>query len=225
MKRIRCPDCGEAVPMLARACGYCGAPNLARGRVAAAGAALAVLLVAGIAIALLVVRPGVPPGGSGTPVTKPAADKRDDFAWLTAAMKECDEDAAREPAALHFMVIPLLDQAKDLPGWRRISLNDVGNAILIKAEDTLAGLRRDALRISPVEYVFAVRNEPAEVVYKWSPSVGVKRYSMPNAEDVTNFRVQFQTRDGVAGPEWGATFVRRKGNCYWVNAIILLGQP
>jgi hypothetical protein len=209
-----CPDCGESVPLLARACGYCGAPSPARRRLILAGSALAAVLVAAAAV-FVAVRPAAPPEGSGI-TAKPG----DDFVWLETAMKTCDAEAAKDPNALHIMVTPLVDQAKDEPGWRRISLNDIGNAILIKSEDMLAGLRRDALRISKAEYIVAVRNETTKEIYKWSPAVGVKRFLNPNAETLEQFKIQFQPRDGMAGPDWGAVFVRQKGNCYWVNAII-----
>ena len=50
-------------------------------------------------------------------------------------------------------------------GWRRISLNDIGNAILINGEDMLAGLkRRKALRLRPRRYVFSARDEATKEV-------------------------------------------------------------
>jgi hypothetical protein len=221
MKLIRCPDCREPVSPFARACSYCGAPYPARRSLAIAGAVTAVLLAAiGIA-ALFALRPAAPPTGVG----KAPAGTTGDFVWLSAALRECDKDAAKDPGALHFIVTPLVDAAKDEPGWRRISLNDVGNAILIKADDMIAGLKRGALRISPAEYVFAIRNESTNIVYKWNPAVGVKRFSSPKAEDVEKFRIQFQSRSGTGSLAWGAVFGRRPGNCYWVNAIILLQGP
>ncbi|MGH6768667.1 MAG: hypothetical protein ACRECO_06550 [Xanthobacteraceae bacterium] len=211
-----CPECGESVALSAGACANCGAPNPARRtliKIGLWGSALAALVVLAAA-ALIVMRPATLPDGTD-------AKPDDDLAWLTEAMKKCDEDATKDPSTLHLMVIPLVDQAKDEPGWRRISLNDIGNAILIKAEDMLAGLKRDALRISKTEYIVAVRNETTKEIYKWSPSVGVKRFSTPNADAIEQFKIQFQPRNGMGGLDWGAVFSRQKGNCYWVNAIIL----
>jgi hypothetical protein len=220
MKPTRCPKCGEALALWAPACGHCGAPNRTRLGILIAGAVLVALSVA-VVVAIL---PGVRPATAPTTADKPAgADK--DFGWLSAALDQCDKDAANEPNAIHFIVTPLVDAAKDEPGWRRISLNDIGNAILIKAEDMLAGLKRGALRISPDEYIFAIRNEANNVVYKWSPSAGVKRFSSPKAEAIEIFRIQFQNPAGTGGLEWGAIFTRRPGNCYWVNAIVLLQRP
>ena len=68
--------------------------------------------------------------------------------------------------------------------------------------------------------MLAMRDEATGVVLKWSPSVGVKRFSTRDAQAVEAFKVQFQSRDGAGGANWGASFQRQKGNCYWVNAII-----
>jgi hypothetical protein len=224
MKLSSCPECGEAVPLFAGVCSRCGAPNPARRSVLVVSATLAVLLAAAIIAVLVATRPSAPPE-AGAPSPSPTVAAKDDFGWLSAAMQKCDEEAAKDAEALHFMVIPLVDQANDERGWRRISLNDIGNAILIKAEDMLAGLKRGALRISTTEYVFAARDEATKIVYKWSRSTGVKRFSSPTAQDVETFKVQFQSREGTEGPDWGATFVRRRGNCYWVNAIIFTPGP
>jgi hypothetical protein len=203
-----CPNCGEPVSWLAGACGYCGAPNPARRTLAIAAAATGAVLLAAVIAAVVVFRtaPGVVEGG--------------DYAALETAMKACDEEAGKEPDTLHFMVLPLVDDPPDDPGWRRISLNEAGNGFLISAADALAGLRRGALKISRQEYVLAMRDEATNVVIRWSPSVGVKRFSSRDAPAVDKFRLQFQSRDGVGGADWGALFARQRGNCYWVNAIL-----
>jgi hypothetical protein len=214
-----CPKCGESVALSAGACAYCGAPNPARRTLVRIGlwaSALAAVAIV-IAAAMMVMRPATLPDGADS-------QPDDDFGWLEAAMKKCDAEAAKDPGTLHLMVIPLTDQAKDEPGWRRISLNDIGNAILIKAEDMLAGLKRDALRISKAEYILALRNEATKEIYKWSPAVGVKRFSSPNADAIEQFKIQFQPGSGIAPPNWGAVFTRQKGSCYWVNAIIQRAQ-
>jgi hypothetical protein len=68
--------------------------------------------------------------------------------------------------------------------------------------------------------VFGIRDEGTSTIYKWSPSTGVKRFSTADSDAIENFKVQFLTREKTSELNWGATFVRRKGNCYWVNAII-----
>jgi zinc-ribbon domain len=215
MSSSDCSHCGEPIQKGARACGYCGAPVRARWSaltIAAVlgGACLAVLVVAFLLLA------GRSPNPEGA-----AVDQRGgDFAWLETAMKQCDEQAAKDPKGLHYLVIPLVDEPRDESGWRRVSINDIGNAILIGGEDMLAGLRRKALRISTDEYVFSARNETTKDVLTWKPSSGVRKFVINDAAGMTQFRVQFQSSDAARAINWGATFERQPGNCYWVNAIL-----
>jgi hypothetical protein len=207
MNTSQCPECGEPVSWLARVCARCGAANPTRRTIMVVASALSAVLVAGVVALMTVLRTERTPEDG-------------DFAWLTKAMEDCDKEAEKETNLLHLMVIPLVDEPKDDAGWRRASLNDIGNAILLSGENAIAGLKRGALRISREEYVLAVRDETSSTVFRWSPSVGVKRFVTKDASAVESFKVQFQKRDGTARDEWGAAFKRQIGNCYWVNAII-----
>jgi len=180
-------------------------------------AALAALCLAVIAI-VAVMLTGRSTEPSETTVTQRGADG--DFGWLETAMKQCDEQAAKEPKGLHYLVIPLVDEPRDEAGWRRISINDIGNAILIKADDMIAGLQRKALRVSTEEYTFSARNETTKDVLTWKPSKGVRKFVVNDASDIGQFRVQFQSNDAGRAINWGAIFERQAGNCYWVNAIL-----
>lgn len=176
---------------------------------------LAGLCLAAIAVAVLLLTARSPSQ------QETAVDQRGtDFAWLETAMKQCDEQAGADPKALHYLVIPLVDEPRDEPGWRRISINDIGNAILISAEDMLAGLRRKALLLSTDEYVFSARNETTKDVLTWKPSKGVRKFVISDAAAMGQFRVQFQSNDASRAINWGAIFNRQPGNCYWVNAIL-----
>ena len=210
-----CEHCGEPIPKGVRACGYCGAPVRARRSMLGIVAVLSVLGLAAVAVALFLLAGG-PSDRQGAAVDP----KGGDFVWLETAMKQCDEQAAKDPKGLHYLVIPLVDEPRDEPGWRRISINDIGNAILINGEDMLAGLRRKALRISTDEYVFSARNEATKDVLTWKPSTGVRKFVINDASGIERFRVQFQSNDAARAINWGATFVRQEGNCYWVNAIL-----
>jgi len=216
MSSTVCRNCGAALPNDARTCGYCGARNRARRSVLVIVAAVAVLCLAGIAVVALLVS-GRIPNQDGVASDQHAGG---DFGWLETAMKQCDEQAAKDPKGLHYLVVPLVDEPRDEPGWRRISINDIGNAILISAEDMLAGLRRKALRISTDQYVFSARNEVTKDVLTWKPSSGVRKFVVNDAEGIQQFKVQFQSGDAGRAINWGATFTRQQGNCYWVNAIL-----
>jgi hypothetical protein len=151
-----------------------------------------------------------------TTATAPGAD----FAWLTKAMEACDAEAAKAEGEIEFLVIPLKSAARDPQEWRRKSLNDIGNAILIAADDAVEGLKNAALSISEERYVFSIRDEATNVIYKWSQSVGVKKFISADVETIERFKVRFEL-DGAAGNDnWGAGFVRHRGNCYWVNAVL-----
>jgi hypothetical protein len=211
-----CRHCGEPLPKGARACGYCGAPVQARRSGLLIAGALAVLALAAVAVAFLLLGRSTP-NQEGTAVDQRASG---DFNWLEVAMKQCDEQATNDQKGLHFLVIPMVDEPRDEPGWRRISINDIGNAILVNSEDALAGLRRKALRISTDEYVFSARNEVTKDVLTWKPSTGVRKFVVNDASAIGQFRVQFQSNDASRAINWGATFERQAGNCYWVNAIL-----
>ena len=142
-----------------------------------------------------------------------------DFAWLTTAMQDCEAAAAKQPRTLYFLVIPLAAKPEDQERWRSKSLNEVGNAILLSSDDTLDGLKSQALRISAENYAFNVRDR-ANVLYNWDSSTGVSRLTIPDADAIEGFNIQFQTRSRTSEAAWGYAFTRRTGNCYWVNAII-----
>lgn len=213
MKSTRCRQCGAPIGRWAAACDYCGAPNPARRRALIVVAALSTLLVVVVVAVLL---GGWPAERRGAAVTQSDGD----YGWLEAAMKQCDEQAAQGPKAVHYLVTPLIDEPRDDVGWRRISINDIGNAILINSDDMLAGLRRKALRISTSEYVFSVRNEKSRDILTWKPSTGVRKFVINEGDDLAQFRVQFQSSDVARAINWGAIFERQPGNCYWVNAIL-----
>jgi hypothetical protein len=206
----KCSRCGSAVPTFAASCPRCGASNRARLPALAIAGSLAVL-VAALGIALTVFLRGTRPILSGPP--------NDNFVWLTAAMDECDAEAAKTPATLYFLVVPMKSNAADDEDWRAKSLNDIGNAILLNQQSALAGLKAGTLRIASEQYDFRLRDEGTNEIYKWTPSSGVKKFLSPNAAKVEKFKVQFTTQKRPSD-EWGATCVHEQGTCYWVNAII-----
>jgi hypothetical protein len=208
-----CPNCGEAVVVFSRSCAHCGAYNLSRRVAIAVTASLATLVVAiGVAI-FAVVGWHRAPGSTSEQATE-------DFTWLQAAMKECDEVAAKAPDSLYFLVVPLASAPEDDDSWRKASLNDLGNALLLKADVALDNLMQGYLVLSSEQYRFNIRDEATSTVFKWSPSTGVKRFSTNEAKSIENFKVQLLTDSRTNESAWGAAFIRQKGTCYWVNAIV-----
>jgi len=213
MLKSDCPNCGEAVAIFSRSCAHCGAYNTSRRAAIAVTASLSALVVAvGIAV-FTVFSWQRAPGGADQQVSE-------DFTWLETAMKDCDEVAAKAPESLYFLVIPLASAPEDDESWRRISLNDLGNALLLKADAALEGLKQGNLVLSGERYRFNIRDEATNTIFKWSPSSGVKRFSSNEAASIDNFRVQMLTDERTNENAWGAAFIRQKGTCYWVNAIV-----
>ena len=221
-----CVECGEPLSAFARSCPECGAPNKARVGAVAVVAALSVLAVAIAVTAVVILRWQRLPVSATSPPPPPAAGTQEptaaapgDFGWLTSAMQECDAQAEKEPATLHFLIIPLAAAQKNEEDWRSKSLNQIGNAILLSSDTALDGLKSQALRLAEQDYVFSVRDQAA-AVYSWKRSTGVAKFSIANADAIDAFHIRFQTGERSGENEWGNAFVRKKGNCYWVNAII-----
>jgi len=216
MIAVECPKCGDRVAAFAKGCGRCGTPNRARGAGFAVLAAF-FLLATAIGVASFAVFSGQ---RLGFRTGEPAAARTEDFGWLPAAMRDCEMEASKAPSTLHFLVIPLAAVSYEEPRWRSKSLNDLGNAVLLPSDEALAALESGRLRISSAQYDFRVRDDSTNAIYQWSPSVGVKRFSAPDADAIEGFKIQFLTGSKPSGETWGTSFARRKGNCYWVNAVI-----
>jgi hypothetical protein len=218
-----CPNCGGGTSVLAKACPHCGAAiGLRLAGMMVTGAL--VLLLAAIVVAGVVVLRGhrlAAATESGAPADEHiAASSTADFSWLATAMSGCDAEAKMDLGALHFLVTPLVSVAKDVAPWNAKSINDAGNGILLRADDTLGGLKSGTLRIYPADYGFSVLDQVSDTVRKWRPSVGVAKFSAADAGSISTFKVQFRTSRSGLDADWGNSFTRQEGSCYWVNAII-----
>ena len=219
-----CPSCGAGTGVLAKACPDCGASIGLRpaGLMVVAGAL--VILAAAIVLALVVVLRGqqlTAATETGAPADQQiAATSTADFSWLATAMSGCDAAAKTESGAIHFLVTPLVSAAKEVEPLRAKSINDTGNAILLRADDALDGLKAGTLRIYPADYGFGIFDSASDTVLRWRPSVGVVRFSTTAAGAISRFAVQFRTAHSGNDPDWGGSFTRLDGSCYWVNAII-----
>jgi hypothetical protein len=218
-----CPNCGGGTFVLAKACPHCGAAiELRLAGMMVAGAL--VLLLAAIVVAVVVVLRGhrlAAATETGAPADEQiAVSSTTDLSWLATAMSGCDAEAKMDLGALHFLVTPLVSAAKDIAAWSAKSINDTGNGILLRSDDTLNGLKSGTLRIYPADYGFSILDQVSDTVHKWRPSVGVAKFSAADAGSISSFRVQFRTSHSGLDAEWGGSFTRQDGSCYWVNAII-----
>jgi hypothetical protein len=216
-----CMECGELHSVFTRSCPRCGAVNAARTGAIVIVASLGILLVAGAFAVFMVLHwQGAPGAETGAPpAEQPAATASEDFGWLTGAMQECDAQAEKEQSTLHFLVIPLAADKKDEDEWRAKSLNDIGHAILLASDAALEGLKLKTLRIAEEDYLFSIRDQTT-ATYNWKKSKGVAKFSIANANSIETFYIQFRTGDRPLDEQWGAAFDRKRGNCYWVNAIM-----
>lgn len=220
MMSSECRECGETVPLLAPACERCGARNPARLLAIAIAAVVVILVVAAAGAIYLAPPPQRPAVAASSPISPPAATADGDFDWLLSAMKACDELAARETGNLHFLVIPLTAQSKDIPDWRLLAKGSIGNAFTIPGDDALGGLRGGTLEIYPDEYVFSIQDASTSVITPWPASVGVHSFSTAKTNEVQSFRLQLQPRQKANASDWGSIYGVQKGNCDWVAAIV-----
>jgi hypothetical protein len=217
-----CPNCGGTV-VLAKACPHCGAPVEPRMAGLMVAGALVLLFVA-VVVAVVVVLRGYRLAAATQ--TGAYADEQigagptADVSWLATAMSGCDAEAKTDLGTLRFLVTPLVAIAKDLEPWRARSINDSGNGILLRSDDTLDGLKSGTLRIYPADYGFSIFDQAGETIYKWRPLAGVARFSTADAGSTPTFGVQFRTSHNRGDADWGGSFTRQGGTCYWVNAII-----
>jgi hypothetical protein len=218
-----CPSCGDRISVLAKACPHCGVPRRVRLADLIVAGAL-VLPLAAIVVALVVVlrwHQLAAATETGAPAdAQIAAGSTADLSWLATAMSGCDAEAKTDLDALHFLVTPLVSVAKDIEPWRAKSINDVGNGILLRSDDTFDGLKSGTLRLYPADYAFRILDQAGDAVYKWRPSAGVTKFSTAEAGPIATFKVQFRTSHSGSDVEWGSAFTRQEGSCHWVNAII-----
>jgi hypothetical protein len=204
-----CPDCGG--PLALRAAGLL---------VAGALVLLLVAIVVAVAEVLFWHQLAAATESGEAADEQIATISTADLNWLATAMSGCDAEAKADTGVLHFLVTPLVSVAKDTAPWRAKSINDAGNGILLRADDTLAGLKSGTLRLYPADYGFSIFGDDGNTIRKWRPAVGVAKFSAADAGPIPTFKVQFRTSHSGGDPDWGGSFTRLDGSCYWVNAII-----
>ena len=170
-----------------------------------------------LAIVLLRPRPIPSLQRADPPVQQVAAESAEDLDRLRTAMDGCETDAKKDVGTLRFLIIPLAPVQKD---WREKSIAAVGNAFLLTSSDALGGLEDGTLQIYPGQYDFRVIDQGTNVIYKWKLSDGVANFTIADSGWVTQFKVQFLTRKNAADDQWGNSFERPNGKCYWVSAVI-----
>jgi hypothetical protein len=194
-------------------------------------AVLAVLLVGALSLSRHMFHGEPAPAGPAatavdadtTPVLvrMPGADGSADLPTIQKALDDCDVEAARNPDALYFVILPLLSPVKNYQPWIAASVGEIGTSvILLRSKDALDGLRDGSLNLYRGAYTFSIIDAATEATHAWSEAVGVARLGKTGAADVTGFRVRFGFADFVGDTPSNFRFPRQKGVCYWVSALL-----
>jgi hypothetical protein len=220
-----CPHCGEPAFLLARSCPHCGGARRmgVAGMLVAGALALLLLAVVSASVVVLVWHQLAAATETGEAIGEPIAmGSAGDPSLLASAMSQCDAEAKADAdtGTLHFLVTPLSVVGGDLAPWRPKAINESGNAIMLRADDALDGLRRGTLRLYPADYDFGVLDSAGDVIFQWRPSTGASKFSAADPGEMPTFTVRLRTAHSGSAPEDGGPFNRQKGACYWVNALI-----
>lgn len=163
------------------------------------------LVPAGPASATIVVRP------TGA-VDLPAIEK---------AMADCDDEAAKNPDALYFLIVPAISPTKDYQTWSPLSVGDIGTSvILLRSKDALDGLRNGSLVLFTGPYKFSIIDSNTDLTHAWPTVTGVTKFAKSDAAAISGFRVRFGFSDVVGDTPSNFRFPRDKGVCYWVSALL-----
>jgi hypothetical protein len=167
-------------------------------------------------------QPDLTGGASGKLAVERIEEKaKEGFSGLSKSMEECEAQAQADVDRLYFLAVPLVSVAKDTAQWRSQSINDMGNPLLLRADDTLQGLRSGTLRLYPGWYDFHILDVATNTVHNWKPATGATRMSALDASAITQFKLQMKIPPSVPDAQWSDTsFYREAGTCYWVNALL-----
>jgi hypothetical protein len=154
-------------------------------------------------------------------VRMPNGEGTVDLPTIEKAMNDCDADAARNPDALDFVILPLLSPIRNYQPWIAASVGDIGTSvILLRSKDALDGLRDGSLTLYDGPYMFSIVDAATEVAHTWDRAHGVTRLDKRDAAQIASFRVRFGFADFVGDTPSNFRFPRQKGVCYWVSALL-----
>lgn len=167
---------------------------------------------------LVQVPPAVEIGNVGDTSPEPAAtvpqQTQADIQAVRQAMAQCDAEAAKDPDALYFLVIPVtpVNEAALLvsPAGENYQ-----TFFLVTSNTALDGLQSGTWRIDSTQYNFSMTDSATGKVQTWSPTSGLSRFTERDAAGISKFRLGFVTGDKEL--RWSNEYPRIKGNCYWVN--------
>jgi hypothetical protein len=144
----------------------------------------------------------------------------DDYGWIVKAMAECEEEAKIRTETLHFLIVPVASTTTPIMGWAPSPIGPVGRrAVLLTSTDAFIGLRNNAMALYRQPLAFAVSDPATQVVYKWSPAVGVTLLKTRDT-GATSLTLGFEFAETSKEIEWGPTINLSPGACYWINLLV-----
>ena len=218
-----CRNCGEAVSYFARFCPACGATNQPNPVTTIVALTVLVLLaLGGVFGSKLLWKRAAPSEPAEPAAAPPAAETPEAFGWIAQAMADCEVLAKQNADTLYFLIVPVKPSANPVPGWRPVTIGNLGqNAALLASADALVGLRNGALELYRDPLTFAVKDPDTNTTYKWKPANGVSELKSRELK-ATSLTLGIELGDN-GEIIWGPTIAIAKGSCYWTNPLILPG--
>jgi hypothetical protein len=149
------------------------------------------------------------------PTSPPATIPQLDLGSIKRLMATCDEEAAKDPDGLHFLVIPLVPATFEAATFLLPAGENYAGFVLISSADAINGLESGALAPSGRSYGFLVRDARTKQEKQLGSAAGPFRFTEPNRPALLNFQIGLSLPSMVV--QWSTEYPRTKGSCYWVN--------
>jgi hypothetical protein len=141
-----------------------------------------------------------------------------DIQSIIKAMKDCDDEAAKDPDTMYFLVIPLAPATRPVEEWTTKG-ETYDTFILLPSKVMMDGLGDRSLVPRSLQYFLSLYDTTTRLSYRLGAGSGVFKSAQRNAAWLGNFRLGFDLTGSGQNPKWSNEFSRRKGVCYWVNVM------
>ena len=129
-------------------------------------------------------------------------------------MAQCNREAAKNPFALYFLVVPVgLGSETAIP---RRDQKTYASFFLMPSTAMLDGLRDGSLTISLTPFRYAILDSVSGKTKAWGATSGVSKFTHDDTGGFSKFKVRIDVSGNDA--RWSDEYRRRAGECYWVNA-------
>jgi hypothetical protein len=162
--------------------------------------------------------PGAPavPAPSAQATTPDAAAP--EIQSIINAMKDCDDEAAKDPDTMYFLVIPLAPGKGSVEEWSARG-ESYDTFVLLPSKIMVDGLGNRSLLPRSVRYSVSLYDSATRHRYLLGAGTGVLKSAQRDTTWLGNFRLGFDLTGSGQYPKWSNEFTRRKGVCYWVNVL------